>query len=221
MKTVLSLLLVAILSNVTFGQDTKHLVYNITISGDDPQVEMMKSLMDGAKMELYSNDKFSRVDFSLGTVMTTNTIVDLNKKETLTLMSGMMGKTATSISLADLEAKKESSKKPEVELIDESKKIAGYNCKKAILTTEDGTELETWYTNEIQLGDLSGTSLVNKDIPGVPLEFTSKNGPMTMLFTASLYEPKAKVDKKMFDMSIPEGYKVVTTDDLKKMGEGQ
>ncbi|MEO9257539.1 MAG: hypothetical protein ABI207_04100, partial [Crocinitomicaceae bacterium] len=151
MKTVLSLLLVAILSNVTFGQDTKHLVYNITISGDDPQVEMMKSLMDGAKMELYSNDKFSRVDFSLGTVMTTNTIVDLAKKQALTLMSGMMGKTATKMTLEELEAKKASTKKPEVELIDETKVIAGYTCKKALITMEDGTELETWYTDEIKL----------------------------------------------------------------------
>ena len=219
MKTVLSLLLIAILSNVTFGQDTKHVVYNIAISGDDPQVEMMKSLMDGAKMELYINDKFSRLDFNLGTVMTTNTIVDLGKKEALTLMSGMMGKTATKMSLAELEAKKESSTKPEVELIDETKKIAGYNCKKAILTTEDGTELETWYTDEIVMGDLSGTNLANKDIPGFPLEFSSKNGPMTMLFTASLVEPKAKVDKKLWDMTIPEGYKVVTTEELKNMGQ--
>lgn len=219
MKTVLSLLFVAILSNLTFGQDTKHLVYNITISGDDPQVEMMKSLMDGAKMELYSNDKFSRVDFSLGSVMTTNTIVDLTKKQALTLMSGMMGKTATQMTLEELEAKKASVAKPEVELIDETKVIAGYNCKKALITMEDGTEFETWYTDEIKLGDLSGTNLAMKDIPGVPLEFSSKNGPMMMLFTASLYEPKAKVDKKLFDMTIPEGYKITTMEDLKNMGQ--
>jgi GLPGLI family protein len=219
MKTVFSLLLVAILSSVSFGQDTKHIVYNIAISGDDPQVEMMKSLMDGANMELYINEKFSRLNFNLGTMMTTNTIVDLGKKEALTLMSGMMGKTATQMSLEELEAKKESAAKPEVELIDETKKIAGYNCKKVILTTEDGTELETWYTDEIEMGDLSGTNLGNKDIPGFPLEFSSKKGPMTMLFTASLFEPKTKVDKKLFDMTIPEGYKIVTTEDLKNMGK--
>lgn len=194
-----------------------HLKYAIDIKGDDPQVEMMKSFFAGATMEMYFTDNFSRVDMNMGSMMTTKTIIDLKKEETLTLMSGMMGKIATSTKLEEID--QEEAPKFDVELIDETKEIAGLQCKKAIVTTEEGDELEMWYTNDIVIKDKRGLSMVNQNgIPGFPVEFSMQQGPMLMSFTLTAYDKKIK-DKSVFDMTIPEGYVEKTAEELQQMGQ--
>lgn len=216
MKKIFALAFVAILSTVTFAQEGQ-LKYAIDIKGDDPQVEMMKSFFADATMEMFFSDNFSRVDMNMGSVMTTKTIIDLKKEETLTLMSGMMGKIATTTKLDDINS--EDTPELDIELIDESKVIAGLNCKKAIVTTEEGEELEMWYTGDIVIKDKRGLSMMDqRGIPGFPVEFSMQQGPMLMSFTMTEYNKKIK-DKNVFDMTIPEGYVVKTAEELQEMGQ--
>jgi GLPGLI family protein len=175
-------------------------------------------MVTDASMDMYMGDKFSRVNFNLGAISNSQTVVDLTNKKSLTLSSGMMGKTATEVNFAD--KKPDDEKKPEVELVDETKEIAGFACKKAIVINEDGAEMTVWYTDQIKFEHLEGTSFDKLPVPGFPLEYEMKKGAMSMKFTATKYEDNFKTDKKFYDMTIPEGYKIVSMDDLKKMREG-
>src|SRR5699024_6423493 len=106
MKTILSFVLALFLSSAfAFGQNY-HLNYNITISGDSPQMAQLKSMFAGSTMDVYSNDNFTRVDFSLGSVSKTTSIVDYKTNKTIVLVSGMSGKMAIKSDLSTLEAKK-------------------------------------------------------------------------------------------------------------------
>jgi GLPGLI family protein len=216
MKKFIALLFVAMFGASVNAQEG-HLVYNISISGDDPQVEMMKSFFTGAQMAIYFNQSFNRVDMNMGSMMQQKTIVDLKNNEMLTLMSGMMGKIATRSPLEEEKEVHPDSLDIEIELIDESKKIAGLNCKKAIVTIEDGVEMEMWYTNEIKIADSRGLMMMRKGMPGFPVQFSAAQGPMIMTFTLETFEQKLK-DKKLFDMTIPEGYTEKSVDEIKSMG---
>lgn len=218
MKTIFSLLFVAILSSTAIGQTT-HISYKIEFIGDGPQVQMIKSMVTDAKMEMYIGEKFSRVDVNMGSLASNKTVVDIENKKTLTLSTSMMGKTATEIDFSKEEEKDED--KPEIKLTDETKKIAGYTCKKAIIIMDDGTEAEIWYTEEISAEKLKGTKLDKLGTPGFPMQYTTSQGPMQMKFTATAVDEKFKANKKFFSMEIPEGYKIVTLEDLKKMGKAQ
>ena len=212
----------ATLIGVAINAQEGHMKYSIDIQGDDPQVEMMKSFFTNATMEMYFSENFSRVDMNMGSMMTTKTITDLKKEESLTLMSGMMGKIATKTKLEALNEEGsnegEETSELDIELIDESKEIAGLKCKKAIITTEEGEELELWYTNDIEIKDKRGLQMANqKGMPGFPVEFRMQQGPMLMLFSLTEYNKKIK-GKNIFDMTIPEGYVEKSADELQEMG---
>lgn len=212
-------MLALLLGSTSFAQDVAHLTYDVSVSSDNPQVEAMKSMMDGSKMDIYSNGKFIRSDFNLGTLSTNTSIVDLTNKNLLILISsGMSGqKMALQPTLAEMDSAKMKEGEPKVVLTGDVKKIGDYTCKKATLTRPDGVSFDVWYTDQIKIGDLSGTMADFKGVPGVPLEYTVYQGPMKILFTFVKYEPNATVAQDFFSMDVPAGYKVMSKEDLENM----
>jgi len=81
--------------------------------------------------------------------------------------------------------------RPEWTYTDETKKIGGYNCKKAVLSTKfdkiKGLEyvapVEAWFTPEIQTGGIGIQYL--HGLPGLMLEVTSYFDEGTITFTAT------------------------------------
>lgn len=67
---------------------------------------------------------------------------------------------------------------------EETKKIAGYECQKAIAKMADGSSISVYYTNEVILEnkDYDGQF---KNLPGVPLEFESIEGSIKVKYTAT------------------------------------
>jgi GLPGLI family protein len=67
---------------------------------------------------------------------------------------------------------------------DETKKIAGYECQKAIAKMADGTSFSVYYTNEVIMEnkDYDGQF---KNLPGVPLEFESVDGSIRVKYSAT------------------------------------
>ncbi len=134
------------------------------------------------------------------------------------LMGGMMGNNAIKTTTAEMTKNQPEKPKYDVVLSDETKTIANYVCKKATLTDEEGGETIFWYTEDIAVSK-KGQSYLNEDVPGFPMQFEINNSGMKMLMTVSTLEEK--LDKKsgdLFKMTVPEGYKEMTLDDLKKMG---
>jgi len=106
----------------------------------------------------------------------------------------------------------------EVDLVNETKIIAGYECKKAVITwiprdTALGEELifNVYYSTEL------GDEKTNEggqfaEIPGMLIEFQQILGKMIMKYSATTIK---KGGVKEADFLIPTDYKVVTPEELK------
>jgi preprotein translocase subunit SecD len=121
------------------------------------------------------------------------------------------------------EIQKDMEKEPavKVEVTNETKTIAGYVSKKAMVTSEqDGekTVYEVWFTNEIGSKDANFDNPLYKDIDGVLMEFLMKTPQITMKFTVSSVEKKS-VSAKEFE--IPAEYKLTTKEELKSKFGGK
>jgi GLPGLI family protein len=153
---------------------------------------------------------------------TTVAILDYVAKTKVALINMMGQKFA--IKQTKQEIEKENAEQPKgiVNVTNETKNIAGYNCKKAIVTSEeDGvkTTFEVWFTEELGGRDANFNNSLYKDINGVMLEFMIKTPQITMKLSAISVEKKAVPAK---DFEIPADYTLTTQEELKsKFGGGQ
>jgi GLPGLI family protein len=218
-KIILSLVLTVSTVYSSFGQLTEgHISYQIDISTDNPDMQMAIGMMQGSSLDVYFKEKNTRAEMKMGAMMNVTTISNEVSGEILMLMSGMIGQNAIKSSLKELEAQNPDKPKLDVALLDETKEIQGYKCKKAILTDEDGGESTFWYTEEIAISK-KGQSYLNEDVPGFPMQYDLNNNDIKMTMTVIALDKK--LDKKMgkmFDMEIPEGYKEMTMEELKSIG---
>lgn len=221
MKNFFLSTLLVLSSLATMAQTTEgHVAYKIDVTTDNPDMQMVVGMMQGSTMDVYFKDKITRSEMKMGSMMTMITITNETTEELLMLMSGMVGQNAIKTTLTELDDQKTTEENPfTVTLVDETKVIEGYTCKKAILTSEEGLESVFWYTEDIDISK-KGQSYLNDQVPGFPMQFELNNGPMKMSMTVTKIEKS--IDKKkaatLFDMTIPEGYKEMTMEDLKSMG---
>jgi GLPGLI family protein len=180
---------------------------------------MAIGMMQGSTLDIFFTEGSTRSEMKMGTMMNITTITSEKSGDLVMLMSGMIGKNAVKTTLAEMEAKNADKPKMDIQLLDETKNLLGYDCKKAIMTDEDGNESVFWYTDKISMSR-KGQSYLNDEIPGVPLQFDMNNNGLKMTMTAGAVETSLdkKAKKEMFDQSIPEGYKVMTIEELSKMG---
>lgn len=200
------------LSTVVYSQKKEgYLQYAIEVEAIDTtlKAKQQEAMLRNSKMEIYYKRNFSRVDFQMGQMYSMTAIVDQKADRTLSLISSPMGKFATrTITSASDTVKALKDTSATVELFDETKKILGYNCKKAVLTVS-GKETTYWYTDEINI-DLKDQSFVNSDIPGFPMEFYTIDEGVKMHFQASNIE--FTLDNKpedVFSTTIPAGYTLI------------
>jgi len=206
----------------TFAGDKEFsgtIVYNITYpeGSVDPQ---MASMMPKT-MKIKIRDVNSRMEMNMG-MGSTITLYNSETKTGATLMDMMGQKMAMKITPEDIE--KEIAESPQITVvnIDETKEIAGYECKKALIKIKEKgsdkeTELAVYYTDELGSGGLNYNNPMFKDIQGVMLEYTVKEGKIEMTFTAISVE-KGKIAESEFD--IPEGYNLMTQEEFKSMFGG-
>ena len=218
-KIILSLVFVVSTSITLVAQLTEgHITYKIDVSSDNPEMEMAVGVMQGSTLDILFKEKITRSEMKMGTMMTMTTITDEKSGELLMLMGGMMGNNAIKTTTDEMTEIQSEKPKYDVVLSDETKTIENHVCKKATLTDEEGGETVFWYTEDISVSK-KGQSYLNEDVPGFPMQFEINNGGMKMTMTVTSLEEK--LDKKsadLFKMNIPEGYKEMTLDDLKKMG---
>jgi hypothetical protein len=144
-------------------------------------------------------------------------------KDKVALMDMMGQKIALKQTKAELEKENENQPKGVVTLTEETKEIAGYKCKKALVTSEeDGvkTNYEVWFTDELGGKDANFDNPLYKDINGVLMEFAMKTPQASMKFVVTNVEKKSIPSK---DFEIPAEYKLTTKEELKSkfggMGE--
>jgi GLPGLI family protein len=216
------ILLLALVSGQSFAGGKEFsgtIVYNITYPDSKLDAQTMAMMPKTLKMKIKSN--MSRTEMNMG-MGTTVVIFNSETRSGVTLMDFMGQKLAMKMTPEDLD--KEMKETPEVNVVttSETKEIAGYVCKKAILKmkekgSETETELFVYYTEEIASAKMNEVNPLYKDIPGTMLEYTINEKGMNMQLTAISVE-KEKIADTEFET--PEGFKEVTQDELKSMFGG-
>lgn len=224
MKTnqILILFLFVLGSLPVIGQKTKGQVsYDIIVSSDDPQASAYVDQMEGSILELYFDNNNIRTDMYLGEFMTTTNINHKGEDTTLTLLDGMMGKIAMKTTEEDMDDEQRlAMTERRIDLVEGSKEIMGYTCKKALITGADDNESVVWYTDEIVPAYREGTYLF-EEIPGVLLSMESQWGKMNMTMVAFEYKKKIKKADKLFSLEVPKGYTLRSVEEMKAMRQGR
>ena len=117
-----------------------HFTYTIEASSENPDMQMVTGMMQGSTLDIHFKDKITRSEMKMGSMMNIVTVSNENSGEILLLMSGMIGKNAILMTTEEVEALSEGKPEMNVELLDETKTIEGYLCKKAVLSDENGGE---------------------------------------------------------------------------------
>ncbi len=162
----------------------------------------------------------SRTDLQMSG-MNTVEITDYMEKTSVSLLNMMGQKYAIKKTTAEIEKELAAEGAITVEEMKETKVIAGFTCKKVVVTVNDDgvkTTYEAWYTSELGSKLSNFNNPLYKDIDGALLEFLMKNQEISMKFSATSVEKKSLPSK---DFEIPSDYTLTTQDELKsKFGGG-
>jgi len=173
-------------------------------------------------LTVYIKGSKARTELQISGINTVE-ITDYETKSKVALLNLMGQKYAIKQSSADIEKELSGEGTPTVEISGETKVIAGYTCKKAVVTMNDDgikTTYEVYYSNELGSKLANFDNPVYKDIDGALLEFVLKNRGLNMKFTATSVEKKNLSAK---DFEIPSDYVLTTQEELKSKfgGEGE
>lgn len=182
--------------------------YTVDASSMDPT---MAAFMQGMSMVAYFNEDQLRVDMNMGMMGTTTSIGNAKTNESIILMNVMGNKLAVN-KMPDTNA-------PEwtMQTTSETKTIAGYVCKKTILKSDEGT-LVFYVTDQISTPKVKSELQLEK-LNGYPLQIELSAGSESFFMVATKVTP-GPVDKAKFNTSVPEGYEVITAEDMMKMVGG-
>lgn len=143
------------------------------------------------------------------------TVFNASKNEVQMFFDMAGDKIGTTMTSEDIEAmqNEEPVVAPEIEYFDETKKIAGHKCRKALVIS-DGVKQEVWYTEKFKnySYDLKKDNI--SFVPGLVLEYISEQDGIKMKMTCTeLLEEKVDASK----FQIPEGCYMMTYQEFLEM----
>ena len=222
MKKIIQLALIAVVISITtiptFAQKSfteGKILYAITYPDMELNSEM--EAMMPKESTVFIKGIMSRTELNMGMGINTASIMNSKTGEIIGLTDMMGSKSAMKMTPDDMQKARETNKTPEpkIKLTDETKEIAGFECKRALVKSTDDTYLDIYYTDKI---NVKTPSMVDwKDIKGFPLEYSLNQNGLKMKFTAKSVVSE-KVSDDMFE--IPTDYKLLTQDEMMKMMEG-
>ncbi len=183
--------------------------YIIDVSGvSDPTAAAM---LKDTKTTLTIKDGNSRVDMN-GTMFQTS-IINADKKSTMLFeMMGQKYKTDFTKEMEEGRTMKDNSYT--VELTNETKTIAGYLCKKAIIKTKDGKSYDVFYTDEIP-GNLNKAFPYQK-LKGFPMEYQMDSKGTIISYVVTSIDFTTPVSDEVF--KVPDGYDKMPEAIVKQLG---
>ncbi len=145
----------------------------------------------------------------------TTSITDGAKKTITTLMNVMGNKVA--IVTTEEELNKKNAENPQkITYVSGTKKIVGYDCKKAQVSDNNGEgSMEIYYTDKIQPPKIGTTY---QGLKGFPLQYGMKNKGIEMTFTATEVKKEKIADS---EFTIPKDYEITTMEKLQQKMQGQ
>ncbi|MES2763697.1 MAG: hypothetical protein V4677_15890 [Bacteroidota bacterium] len=224
MKKLFSTLAVAALTALSLNAQIKEgtITYNMTLQGLSPEEAAMMG-----DMESVMSFKTGKSLTEASSIMGSSTFL-FDETGMLMLQDQMGNKTGMKQTKEEMEkeAAKEKTADPKIEYTDETKTIAGYECKKAIVTvvTKDKKEekMDVWYSDKFENTNKEGKGQgqdFRKGLKGMPFEYGMSLGTLKIKFVAKSVSTDPVPDSK-FVLST-EGYKMMTMDEMKSMRGGK
>ena len=143
-------------------------------------------------------------------------IMDFGSKTQITLLNFMGQKHALKETAEEIAAAISQKPKPSIQFTSETKVIAGFTCKKALISfsgDQDNSTYEIYYTPELG-GKLANLfQPVYKEIDGAMLDYAKMTNQGITRFTATSVD-RTNVSGKEFE--IPSDYVPITSQELKK-----
>jgi len=187
-----------------------HVEYEVTnIEAESMEAQMMK----GTLINIFFNKANSKMNVQMMGGMVTMDILTETASENTTLLMNMMGRKVKV--KKDAEETEEEAGKPDFDITydkADTKKIAGYDCIKAILTDKETKESIKMYITESLAPSVALLDEMFPGIKGLPMEIMISSQGMGATITA--LNVKKSVDKTAFD--IPEGYEEMTPEQFQK-----
>lgn len=232
MKNLIVLFILLFSVPASYAQESYTIKMTMKIEGLPPEYAAFgeQEMVNYLKGDLYRNETTSMMGGS-------STAFD---GKLLTMISDQMGNksgfTATQEEM-DAAAKEEPLDKPKIEYLSESKKIAGYDCTKAILTSvnKEGKEnkVTVWITEKIKTNAARGRRTGGRgmqmdfgELKGYPLQIEmsqNQNGTEMKVVISATDVNTASIDDAIFKLDT-EGYTMMSyaqyKETMKKMRRG-
>ena len=171
----------ALLITITGNSQVKEgvITYKVEAVG---QASPLASMMGKLELVLSFKDRKSLMDMHSG-MFTSKTLV--NDSGVLVLMNAVSQKFFIRIPKATIAAADTVS--PKIEYTNETRDIAGYPCKKAVITVQAGdagVKQTVWYTDKLESISFGNDQLQLKGLKGMPLEYEMNIMQMQLKLTA-------------------------------------
>jgi len=205
------------MTNAAGGKFEGVITYNITFPNSTMSADQLAMFPKTMTLMVKGTNSRNESSSAMGKMVE---ITNYDKKFTVSLLDMMGKKFAIRKSLDEINQEMSKDPKPVVQVTSETKDLAGYKCKKAIVTIEKNgkkTSFEIWYTNELGGKEMNFGNPVYQDIDGLLMEFTLAEQNFTMKYSVDKVEKKA-VDESSFE--IPADYKLTTEAELRNMFGG-
>lgn len=212
-KSVILFFLISFISfssTLAQGSFEGKVVYSITYKDMPAEMKNMEAMLP-KEMTIHIKGNKSRVEQNQ--MMGKNIVVsDMDQKNGFMEMD--MGGQKLRINISTEEFNKDANQLPDVEYLNESKTIAGYPCKKAIMKDVGGELTMTVYYTE-KISNKAQKEFVG--LKGFPLQYSMTQQNMKMEMTATQVSEES-VPANIFEKS--DGYQDISQADLQKMMGG-
>ncbi len=207
------LLAILVLSQISLfaqGNFEGKIVYQISYKDLPAEMKNYEAMLP-KEMTIQLKGNKSRVEQNQ--MMGRNVVVsDMDQKNGFMEME--MGGQKLRMNISTEEFDQQESKIENIEYLDDTRDIAGYPCKKAIIKDDDGNLVMTlFYTEKIK--NQAQKEFIG--LKGFPLEYSMSQNGINMLMTANVVSEES-VSDDLFEKS--EGFQDISQADLQKMMGG-
>jgi GLPGLI family protein len=180
--------------------------YAIQVNNENSTDKETVNLLKATTKTVYIKANDSRVDL-ISPTFQQSVIFDKNTGEAVILRELGANKFMTKLDAKAWEAQNAKFADMEVNLINETKKILGYDCKKAVLQLKNGTSFTVYYATAI-IPSVKDFEYQFKNIPGFVLEYEAQEGKGEKITYTATKINLNPVQASRFDIPI-SGYRIL------------
>ena len=204
----LCVVLLIIPLSISAQKNEGYIQFDIDVQAIDTTKNARQSsaMMRNSRMEIFFAEDLSRVDFTLGEISQTSVRINRRENKGVSLSNTVMGKYANVGTATELEGEKVEVTTENIKItpFDEFRTILGFKCQKHVMDN-NGVYTTYWITDKFEIGGMAD-QIVNPNLPGFPLAFTSINNGVRMHFQASNIKESIPNKADVFSTEVPDEY---------------